>query len=59
MGRKISNVLPLALIIVLGIALIVISAILVVNSVSPASSIPAIPNLQPPASPLLIDEPIP
>ncbi len=41
MVRKISNVLPLALIIVLAIALIVISIILVVNSVSPASSIPA------------------
>ena len=41
MVRKISNVLPLALIIVLAIALIVISIILVVTSVSPASSIPA------------------
>ncbi len=43
MGRKISNVLPLVLIIVLGIALLAISTILVVNSVSsPTSSMPAI-----------------
>ena len=51
MGGKISSVLPLALIIVLGIALLVISTVLVVRSLSPASSIPAIPNLQLPASP--------
>ncbi len=45
MGRKISNVLPLVLIIVLGIALIPISTILFVNSVSPpTSSMLAIPN---------------